>query len=46
MDNYGESMGIQSKAGKVQASEKRELCVDGVIVYTRGGDTPSFPFSD
>ena len=42
-------MGIQSKVGKVQATEKRELCVNGVVVCTshsRGGDTPSFPFSD
>ena len=34
----------QRQSGKVQANENRELCVDGVIVCTRGGGYPWLPF--
>jgi hypothetical protein len=34
----------QRQSGKVQATKNRKLCVDGVVVCTRGGGYPWFPF--
>ena len=37
----GNPMGIQSKAGKAQATEKREPCVNGVaFLCVQGAGTP------